>query len=282
MIPKEEKPVTLSKEKSERKDNSEFQEELYFKKIYNKLNDSKYKIVKEVFSQNEIIEGISNICKHINTLKGEEMEKLINILGKINYFNFDKWKKILEEYILHLSIYSDTNYKIYTPKEISQIIVHLKNLEDALLLGKDNFSVSKDANLTGYVKKEEILTLIKNAFEKSSECFLKDLEFKKVDFSCINTYMVTLSRYKLLNEKIWKKIEISIFPIFDSLSDSDLCNLIFNVFKSKICSEKFFAKLERKTENLLSEYLSEIKPVDTYLVILISKGIMIFILFFFI
>jgi len=148
----------------------------------------------------------------------------------------------------------------------------LKNLEEALLLGKDNFSVSKESNAIGNVKKEDILKLIKIAFEKSSDCFLKDLEFKNVDFSCINIYMVTMARSKLLNEKISKKLENSISPIIDSLSDVDLSNLTFNIFKNKVSSEKFFSKLEKKTENLLSDYLSEKKPIDTYLVTLISKG----------
>lgn len=168
-------------------------------------------------------------------------------------------------------MYSDTSHQLYSPKEISQIIVHLKNLEENLLLGKDNFSVSKEANLKSNVKKEEILALVKKAFDKSCECFLKDLEFKKVEFFSINIYMVVMAKYKLLDEKVSKKIENAIMPIIDTLSDSDSCNLMFNVFKNKFASEKFFAKLEKKAEVLLSEYLGELKPLDTYLVTVIAK-----------
>lgn len=232
---------------------------------------SKQKTIEEIFKQNEVIEGISNIITHINTLKGEDVEKLMNILLKINYLNYEKWVKILEEYLLHLSMYSDTSYHLYTTKEISQIIIHLKCLEEAFLLNKDHFSISKEANLKGKIKKEEILILIKNAFEKSCECILKDLEFKKVEFFTINTFIVAMAKYKLLDEKISKKIENNLLPILESLNDSDLCVLMFNVFKNKVFSEKFICKIEKIIENLLSDYLAEKKPIDTFLVTLISK-----------
>jgi len=152
-------------------------------------------------------------------------------------------------------------------------MVHLKHLEENLRLGKDSFSASNAANLksAAALKKEEILLLVNKAFEKSSECFLKDLEFKKVEFFSINTYMVIMAKYKLLDEKRSKKIENAIIPLLTTLSDADFCNLMFNVFKNKLASEKLFAKLEKSAEALLSEYLSERKALDTYLVTLISK-----------
>lgn len=223
-----------------------------------------------IFSQNEIIEGISNTVMHINTIKGDNMEKLINILVKIHYFNYEKWKKILEEYILHLSIYADTNYLFYTPKEISQIIVHLKSLEEAIINGKD--AAFDNINLNSKISKVDFLALLKQAVDKSSQCFLNDLETKKVEFSVINVYMVVMAKYKLLDEKICRKIENSLMPLLDGLSDFDICTLMFNMFKNKVSSEKFFVKIEKKVEALLSDFLAERKTLDPYLVTMIAKG----------
>ena len=245
-------------------------EEFYFKKVNNKFDKSKVDKIKLIFSQNEITVGIANIIHHLNTSKGEIMEKLINILVKINYLNFQNWKTILEEYLLHLSIYSDTNYLFYTSKEITQILVHLKQLEENVLNFMEypyNYSDMKNT-----IEPGEILQLIRKAVDKSSDCFLKDLEYKNVDYISLSTYSVIMGKYKLIDEKISRRLEKSFIPFLDLITDIEFAKLFFNIFKNKYCSENFFVLLEKKAENFITDYLSEKKPVNTYFMTLIAKG----------
>jgi hypothetical protein len=271
ILPKKENPFgSFNSEKETEKESKEFQEEIYFNRIKTKLDKNFDKKIEEIFSQNESIEAIDNIVTQISTIKGDNMEKLINILVKINYSNFGKWKKILEEYSMHLSIYSDATHLYYTAKELAQIMTQLKIFEENLLNEKDvNYGIDKNPN--DEVNKDEILVMIKDVFEKSTQCFMKDLETKDVELYSINTVMVTLIKYKCMNEKKSKKFENALIPIIDKLNDFDIANLLFNSYKNKKNTELFVSKIETKIENLLSDYLNE-KPLDTFIITLIAKG----------
>jgi len=124
--------------------------ETYSKKLELKLDKKMKKKIKDVFSRNEVIDSLNLIMKHINDLKSNDMAKFINILIKIDYSNFENWKKILKQYIMYLSLIT----KDYRPLENKDVVQTLNNLKNMY-------------NFLPYLSDEEIQTLLDRAIKES-------------------------------------------------------------------------------------------------------------------
>ncbi len=228
--------------------------ETYSKKLELKLDKKMKKKIKDVFSRNEVIDSLQLIMKHINDLKSNDMAKFINILIKIDYSNFENWKKILKQYIMYLSLIT----KEYRPLENKDVVQTLNNLKNMY-------------NFLPYLSDEEIQTLLDRAIKESIQYIIKNITNLKL--KDVATTITSMSKLGMLDEEVCRKIEGFLINVCQNeISDADFANILFCLFKSKTASETLVKILEKKSESIIDYYTKNPKYLDTHSVTMILKS----------
>ena len=229
--------------------------ESYAQKIQMKTDKKLKKRLKEVFARNEVIDSINLVMRHITDLKSSDLVKFINVLVKIDYSNFENWKKILKQYIMYLSLLT-TDYKPLLNKDVVQIMTHLKNMY----------------NFLPYLSDEEIQSLLERAIKESIEYVIKNIH--TLELRHVATTITTMSKLGLLDEEVCRKFESFLCELIfdDKISDPDFANILFCIYKSKCASEQLMNILEKNCERLIDFYSKNPKRIDPFVVTMITKS----------
>ena len=236
--------------------NKDMTYEAYSQKVNMKLDKRVKNKLREVFSRNEVVDAITLIMRHLNDLKSTDLAKFINVLIKIDYSNFENWKKILKQYIMYLSLITP-DYKPLFNKDVVQILHHLKNMY----------------NFLPYLSDDEIQTLLERAIKESIEYIIKNIN--TLELKHVATTITAMSKLGMLDEEVCRKIEkflINVISEENAMSDADFANILFCIFKSKTASENLTNMLEKYAEKIIDYYTKYPKEIDTHSLTMIVKS----------
>jgi hypothetical protein len=227
----------------------------YYFKVKKKNDLEVKKKLKMAFSLNEILDTLQFIFKNLNDLKPKELCKLINLLVKIEYSNFENWKKIFIHYQMLLSLITPT-YQ------------HVPILD----IGKIFTSLQAIYNFLPFTADKEMQSLLDISIKKSLEQLLQ--KFNDIDSRMLGSTFNSMSRLGLLDDQLLMKIENDLIRLTkeDLLRDEDFIAIVFAIFKSNCASQNLFSVLEKKCEILLDFYSQRPLAVDPVNVKMIIKG----------
>jgi hypothetical protein len=222
----------------------------------NKIDPETEKKVKYWFNQNEVIDSISLVLKHISDLKSGEMEKFINVLIKIQYSNFDNWKIILRQYVLYISLL-DTNYQPLRDKDVCQILHHLKNMY----------------NYLPYTADKEVQTLLDKSINDSINYLIKT--FDGLQITHYGKTLSAISKLGLLDEQMCKNLEYILIPKLKNnlIPGNIFVNILFCIYKNNCASENLIRHLEKYCEMILDRYNEDMSKFNPYVVAMIAKSL---------
>lgn len=194
-----------------------------FDSFNNKQIQEKIKIV---FGKNEIIDTFNLIFRHLPNLRESAFEKLINIMTKIQYKDYNVWKRVLRQYILYLSL-NNTDYQPLRINYIAIILSYLKNNYKMLTFSSDT----------------ELEKLIEKAIKQSNDHLLENIQ--KASIKDVIILVSSISKLGLLDENNSLIIENYLIPKMKELAAMDFINILYCFCKNKCASEKFYKVLSK-------------------------------------
>lgn len=239
------------------KDGKLYSAENFYEREKIKKNKKLEKKVSEVFSSNEIIDSLNLIVRHLGDLKLQELDRLINILVKVKYSNFENWKKILRQFLLSITLL-DTGYTKPTEKKrVVQILQRLKEIYEFLPFKSD----------------QEIQTLLERSIEESVNFLLRN--FNTMDTKAISSTLSSIGKLGLLNEEVCRKIEEPLIDIItdENIEDLEFSKIFFSIYKNRCPSSKLRNAFEKKIGFIINRYAKNSAKIDSDSLYIITRGL---------
>jgi hypothetical protein len=223
----------------------------YYTNIKHKITNDEQKF-QDFMSSNMGIDTISIILHNIPYLNSSSYEKLINFLVKIKYKNNNNWITILKEYLRCLDILNK-HYQPLSNKHVAQILSYLKDMYKYLPYSTENELLELlDKSISG-----SIAYLMNNLHDMYPENFVL----------LINS----LSKLGLMDESNSKIIEKVLTERLQDIPYALFCNILYSIFRTRSASESFNLKLEKITNFILDDFLSNKAEIDPFVITMIAK-----------